>query len=105
MESLSTDNMTEIGNPRRAGELERLVRGEGRYVGDVRLPGMLHLAFARCPHAHARIGRVDVTRARAAPGVVLVLTAEDLPTGTRQAPSAPADVRAFERPLLAADVA
>ena len=38
--------MTEIGNPRRAGELERLVRGEGQYVGDVRLPGLLHLAFA-----------------------------------------------------------
>lgn len=56
----------------------RLVRGEGRFVDDVRLVGMLHAAFVRSPHAHARITRVDVAAARAMPGVAAVFTHADL---------------------------
>jgi carbon-monoxide dehydrogenase large subunit len=58
-------------------EDERFLTGRGRFVDDLSPP---HTAFAhivRSPHAHARIARVDATAARAAPGVVLVLTGED----------------------------
>jgi aerobic carbon-monoxide dehydrogenase large subunit len=50
----------------------RLVEGRGRYTDDLVLPGMLHAAFVRSPHAHARIVRIDCSAARSAPGVRLV---------------------------------
>src|SRR6202163_2639381 len=55
----------------------RLVRGEGRYVGDIALPGMAFGHVLRSPHAHARIRAIDVSRAKAAPGVLAVLTGAD----------------------------
>src|SRR5260221_12478397 len=55
----------------------RLVRGEGRYVGDVALPGMAFGHVLRSPHAHARIRSIDASRAKAAPGVLAVLTGAD----------------------------
>src|SRR6202008_4175317 len=45
------------------------LRGEGRFVDDVMLHGLLHAAFLRSPHAHARIVRIDLGAARAMPGV------------------------------------
>src|SRR5881296_1582159 len=56
----------------------RFLRGEGRFVDDVTLPGMLHAAFLRSPHAHARIVAIDTAAAVAAPGVTRVLTFGDL---------------------------
>jgi carbon-monoxide dehydrogenase large subunit len=56
----------------------RLLRGQGRYLDDVRSDRALHVAFVRSPHAHARLGRVDAAAARALPGVVAVVTADDL---------------------------
>ena len=56
----------------------RLLRGLGRFVDDVQLDGMLHAAALRSPHGHARIVSIDASRARALPGVHLVLTAADL---------------------------
>ena len=56
----------------------RILTGAGRYVDDVRLPGMLHAAFVRSPFAHARITSIDVAEARKAPGVIAVLTGEEL---------------------------
>src|SRR5881296_305109 len=56
----------------------RFLRGEGRFVDDVTLPGMLHAAFLRSPHAHARIVAIDTAAAAAAPGVVRVLAFRDL---------------------------
>jgi carbon-monoxide dehydrogenase large subunit len=55
----------------------RLVRGGGRYVDDVALPGMAFGHVLRSPHAHARITRIDPAKAKAAPGVLLVLTGAD----------------------------
>jgi aerobic carbon-monoxide dehydrogenase large subunit len=55
----------------------RLVRGEGRYVGDIDLPGMAFGHVLRSPHAHARIRAIDVNQAKAAPGVLAVLTGAD----------------------------
>lgn len=56
----------------------QLVRGKGRFVGDIRLPGMLHAAFVRSPHAHARIVSIDKGAAMRMPAVAAVLTADDL---------------------------
>jgi aerobic carbon-monoxide dehydrogenase large subunit len=62
----------------RRREDPRFLRGEGRFVDDVTLPGLLHAAFLRSPHAHARLARLDVTAARAIPGVAAVFTFADL---------------------------
>src|SRR5215210_4723139 len=56
----------------------RLITGKGVYTDDIRLPGMTYMSVVRSPHAHARITRVDTARASAMPGVVLVLTGQDL---------------------------
>ena len=48
----------------------RLLRGEAAYVDDLHQPGLLHMAILRSPHAHARLGAIELTRARALPGVV-----------------------------------
>src|SRR5262245_60506878 len=67
-----------IGRPVRRKEDQRLLTGAGRYTSDVVLPGQLHAAIVRSPHAHARILRIDTAAAKAAPGVVDVLTAAEL---------------------------
>src|SRR5262249_47451939 len=56
----------------------RFLTGRGRYVSDVVLPGMLHAAFVRSHHAHARVLDIDADSARALAGVVAVLTVRDL---------------------------
>src|ERR1700726_2202971 len=63
-----------------------ILTGAGRYVDDIKLPGMLHAAFVRSPLAHARVLSVDVSAARALPGVVAVLTGADLEAMTVPAP-------------------
>ena len=55
-----------------------LLTGRAQFVDDVHLPGMLHVAFKRSDYAHARLLSIDVTEARAMPGVVAVYTAADL---------------------------
>ena len=55
-----------------------LLRGQMKYLDDLELPGQLHVAFLRSEHAHARITRLDVSRARALPGVHAVITMEDM---------------------------
>ena len=60
----------------------RILTGAGRYVDDIKLPGMLHAAFVRSPMAHALVLSVDVSAARELPGVVAVLTGADLETMT-----------------------
>ena len=61
--------LTVVGHPApRKDGLER-VRGEARYTADLRLPGMLHAAVLRSPHAHARVKRIDLAPALALPGV------------------------------------
>ena len=56
----------------------RLLRGEGRYIHDITLPGMAHLAYVRSPHARARVASVGTAAALAVPGVLGVYTVEDL---------------------------
>ena len=66
-----------IGARAKRGDDPRLLTGRGRYVDDLVLPRMVHAAFVRSTHAHARLVRVDLDRARAAPGVGGVLTGHD----------------------------
>ena len=71
------------GNPIGFGSMKRVedqrfVRGQGNYVDDVNLPGMLHSAILRSPWAHARIKSIDTSAALALPGVIAVLTGKDL---------------------------
>ena len=61
----------------RAGAM-RVVAGRGRYTDDFTLPRMLHAAFVRSPHPHARILGIDTTRAKQQPGVVLVMAGAEL---------------------------
>src|SRR5581483_2737358 len=71
----------------------RLITGHGRYVDDMHLTGMAHMVVVRSPHAHARVVRIDLTDAAAAPGVVAVYTARDFRTVLAGAlPVAPAFV-------------
>jgi carbon-monoxide dehydrogenase large subunit len=58
--------------------LARLLQGRGQYVSDLVLPRMVHVAFVRSPYAHARILRIGRDAARAMPGVVAVVTGEEL---------------------------
>ena len=66
-----------IGQPVRRKEDVRFLTGHGHYTDDVNLAGQAHMAILRSPHANARIVSMDLTAARAAPGVLLVLTGAD----------------------------
>ncbi len=59
-------------------EDRRLLRGQGQFIADLALPRMLHAVLVRSPVAHARIRSIDLSRAAAAPGVVLALNGADL---------------------------
>ena len=66
-----------IGQAVRRVEDQRFLLGQGRYVDDISLPGQCYGVTVLSPHAHARITRVDVSKAKAAPGVLCVLTGAD----------------------------
>jgi carbon-monoxide dehydrogenase large subunit len=96
---------THVGAALSPRETRKLVLGRGAYVGDLALPGMLHAAFVRSPHAHARVAGVDAERARRAPGVAAVLTGHDLAAVTaplRIAPPIPG-LSPMEMPTLPID--
>jgi len=63
-----------IGQSMKRVEDPRLLTGHGTYADDIHLPGMAHAAVLRSPHAHARIKSIDTSRAKALPGVILVMT-------------------------------
>ncbi|MEE8506274.1 MAG: aerobic carbon-monoxide dehydrogenase large subunit [Kiloniellales bacterium] len=67
-----------IGCEKRRKEDARFIRGQGNYIDDVKLPNMVFGDFVRSPYAHARIKSIDIEAAKAVPGVLAVLTAEDL---------------------------
>jgi carbon-monoxide dehydrogenase large subunit len=91
-------------HPRLGGE--PLVTGAGRFVDDVRVPGMLHAVVLRSPHAHARLVSVDAKGAREVPGVQAVLTAADVPLAAiipNRVP-APAGTDRYLQPAIARTV-
>jgi CO/xanthine dehydrogenase Mo-binding subunit len=73
------DSFRVVGhNVERVDGLEK-VTGAAQYVADIRLPGMLEGRILRSPYPHARVVRVDTSRAAALPGVLAVVTGEDTP--------------------------
>lgn len=71
-----------IGVPRKRSEDPLLLMGQAKYVDDIQLPGMVEVAFVRSSHGHARLKRVDVSRARAHPDCIDVLTGAEFARGT-----------------------
>jgi carbon-monoxide dehydrogenase large subunit len=67
-----------IGSSIKRREDPSLITGHGKYTDDFKLPGMLHAAMVRSPHAHARIKTIDASAALALPGVVAAYTAADV---------------------------
>src|SRR6266478_2189627 len=73
----TTEGFRYIGAKRRTKEDPRFVTGRGRYVADIALPGMKHVALVASPHAAARIVSIKSDAALAMPGVLYVLTGEE----------------------------
>jgi 4-hydroxybenzoyl-CoA reductase alpha subunit len=73
------EDLRVIGVPRRRVDARAKVTGQTRYADDIVLPRMAYCKLLRSPHPHARIRRIDTSRALAHPGVYLVLTGKDLP--------------------------
>jgi carbon-monoxide dehydrogenase large subunit len=67
-----------VGRSMLRREDHRLLTGRGQFIADLNLPHMLHAVFVRSPVAHARIGKVDLSRAASAPGVACVMSGADL---------------------------
>lgn len=67
-----------IGKPMKRVEDPRFIQGKGKYVANLQIPGMLHAAIVRSPHAHAKINSIDTSAALAMPSVVGVYTGADL---------------------------
>jgi 4-hydroxybenzoyl-CoA reductase subunit alpha len=75
----AAEDLRVIGVPRRRVDARAKVTGQTRFADDITLPRMSYCKLLRSPHPHARIVRIDISRAAAHPGVYLVLTGEDLP--------------------------
>src|SRR5256884_8864085 len=84
-----------LGESYKRKEDARFIRGQGNYVDDVQLPGMLYGDMVRRPYAHALIKNVDISEALKVPGVVAVITGKDLDAaGLAWMPTFPADTEA-----------
>src|SRR5438270_11459911 len=87
-------------------EDERLITGRGRFAGDIKLDGLVHLAFCRSTLPHARIQAVDASAAVSMPGAIAVWTADDLPeTADGLRAWGPEDLESRGRPILNRDQA
>jgi carbon-monoxide dehydrogenase large subunit len=96
--------MTVVGTRVMRVEDRRLVVGAGTYVDNLRLPGEVFAAFVRSPYASARIAGIDPTRARSAPGVLAVYTAEDVDIPPVEPRALGPDAAPMAQPCLAKDV-
>ena len=67
-----------MGHRMKRKEDPRFIQGKGNYVDDVKLPGMLYMDIVRSPYAHAKITNIDASAALKIPGVLAVITGEDL---------------------------
>ncbi|HZF13013.1 MAG TPA: aerobic carbon-monoxide dehydrogenase large subunit [Thermoanaerobaculia bacterium] len=78
MEPRTSAAVCGMGHSMKRKEDPRFIRGQGHYVDDLKLPGMLHMAIARSPYAHAKILAIHTEKALAIPGVLAVITGETL---------------------------
>jgi carbon-monoxide dehydrogenase large subunit len=97
-----------FGSGIRRREDPRLISGVGTYTDDLVLPGMAYAVMLRSPHAHARVTRVDVSRAAAAPGVLAVFTGRDVGDAMKPNPCAwlvpNSNLKVAPYPMIAVDV-
>ena len=97
-----------FGSGIRRREDPRLISGTATYTEDIVLPGMLHAVMLRSPHAHAKITKIDTSRAASAPGVVAVYTAADTEGVLQPTPCAwllpDSDLKVATYPCIAKDV-
>jgi len=97
-----------FGSAIRRREDPRLITGTATYTDDIRLPGLVHAAMLRSPHAHARIRSVDTARAAKVPGVLAVYTGKDTAGVLKPMPCAwlipNSDLKVAEYPCIATDV-
>src|SRR5258706_14207846 len=83
-----------VGHSVRRKEDPRFIRGQGNYIDDVKLPGMLFMDIVRSPYAHAKITSIDASDALKAPGVGAVVTGKDLePAGLAWMPTLISDTQ------------
>src|SRR2546430_2018914 len=93
-----------IGRRMRRVEDERLITGRGRFAGDIKLDGLVHIAFCRSTLPHARIQAVDTSAVLSMPGVIAVWTADDLPeVASGLSDWGPEDMESRGRPILNRD--
>ncbi len=102
--------MSYAGQPLKRREDPRLLSGNGSFVDDLHLPGLLHACVLRSPHAHAQLRTIDVAAAVRLPGVVTVLTSADigavlgdLPTRAMEGEWEVEAMNAPQHPVLARD--
>ncbi|MCI0898447.1 MAG: molybdopterin-dependent oxidoreductase [Chloroflexi bacterium] len=97
-----------FGSGIRRREDPRLITGAATYTDDVKLPGMVHAAMLRSPHAHAKINGIDTAAAAEAPGVLAVYTGADTDGVLNPIPCAwlppDCDIKAVDHPAIAKDV-
>lgn len=86
-----------VGQSLKRVDAEAKVKGAALYPGDLTRPGMLYMKVLFSAHPHARILRIDTARAEAAPGVIAVLTADDVPNNIY-------GIAEYDQPVLASDV-
>ncbi len=82
---MGANDLNTIGQSIRRKEDYRFLIGAGQYTDDVNPPHHAHVFFLRSPHAHAKLGKIDTTKAKAAPGVIAIYTGADL-TGVNGLP-------------------
>lgn len=101
-EGLSLDELRVVGKREPKVDAVKLVLGKPAFTDDIELRGLLHAKILPSPHAHARIKRIDATKARALPGVHAVLTHKDIPpvryttAGQSYPEPSPADTRSLD---------
>ena len=97
-----------FGSGIRRREDPRLITGTATYTDDIRLPNTVHAAILRSPHGHARLGRIDTSRAKRAPGVLAVYTSADTEGVLKPMPCAwlvpNANLKVATYPVVAKDV-
>ena len=71
--------LTSSASPVKRVEDPKFITGKGRYLDDIKLPGMVHISILRSPYAHANIRSIDTSAAKAAPGVIAVIVGADIP--------------------------
>jgi aerobic carbon-monoxide dehydrogenase large subunit len=98
---MATSTERLFGKSIKRREDPRFITGRGQYVDDVKLPGMTYASFVRSPHAHARVRRIDATRAKASPGVIAVYSGQDVQVGGLPCGWMLPDIKVPVRPVFA----